>query len=136
MTSSRFRITALLAVALGAGSVLPAASQELDYYTGLYEAVGRDASKTPKLLNFMVRLEPEDDVLRVQTCGADDGEMKRERGEVGDSMVGTIAGSQYFCRVYNNGDNYAHLACNGELGELLTLWPTMEPSETPLDCGS
>lgn len=111
------------------------AAQELGYFTGTYELIGRDGAKEPRLLNQMLRLEPEGEALRVLSCEQVPGRLERGLSELPNSFGGEILGQSVFCSAYNNADNYAHFACHGEDGARFSLWPTMEPSETQLSCG-
>ncbi|WP_395540411.1 hypothetical protein [Neotabrizicola sp. sgz301269] len=137
---------ALLPVLLVAG----AAQAEVpppDYFTGLYERVGRSAGPEPALLDDLVRIDPAPDgaALELRVCapgGAPGSAALRldfaELGDVENLLQGGTGAAALYCQFFNDAGNYPILACNGgaetdEAPARFLLWARTDA--IPEDCG-
>lgn len=110
-----------------------AAAQDLpppDYFTGVYERVGRDAGAPAGLVNDRVRLDPdaEGTGLELRHCGratkAPEARLAFESfGEVSNLLNGGSADPDFWCLYHNDGNNYPLLTCAAPDGRRVTLWP-------------
>lgn len=124
------RAAALLAALAGPAPAEPPP----EYFAGVFERVGRSGDDPPVLFRDHVRLVPEGrDRLRMLPCDAataaaglkpDGLPLVRDRsGEVAN-LLSTPEGMPWFgCQHFNDMDNYPILACHGDDGSLVTLWP-------------
>lgn len=118
------RIRALCAVL--ACSVLPlqagmAETPPPDYFTGVYERVGRSAGPSPRLLNDLWRLDPGPEGLRLSPCAAATGaplDLRFDRfGDVQNLLSGSGQdGAALWCQYFNDAGNYPMLFCSGDPG--------------------
>lgn len=103
-----------------------------DYFTGVYERVGRTADTEPGLLNDLVRLAPDPggQGLLMTTCapaGAPGTAPLLLRfdtfGEVGNLLSSDSRDPGLFCEYFNDAGNYPILACGtNDLRGRYTLW--------------
>ena len=115
------------ALLLGAG-VAGAEVPPPEYFTGVYERVGRDGAVPPGLLNDLVRLDPVDGGLLMRVCGAGPSESLLvlrfdEVGDVSNLLTGREGPFQLWCLYGNDGDNYPLLTCTSDGGARFLMWP-------------
>jgi hypothetical protein len=111
-----------------------------DYFTGVYERVGRDGATPPGLVNDFVRLAPDDlGGLMLWTCGPGrqaepihTTTLRFDRfGDVAN-LLSTPEGDTWIgCQFFNTMDNYAALLCEEGTGGRFTLWPADDPAICP-----
>ncbi|MFZ1468275.1 MAG: hypothetical protein WAT09_04765 [Paracoccaceae bacterium] len=99
-----------------------------DYFTGVYERVGRDAATPPGLVNDLVRLDPKGDRLSMTVCGGGADQPPYllafdTIGDVSNLLTGGPDQDRLWCLYGNDGDNYPLLTCAGETGSKFMLWP-------------
>lgn len=125
---------ALAALVLCAGEAF-AEGPPPEYFTGVYERVGRDGATPPGLLNDLVRMDPVEGGLAVTVCGARSANKPLmlldfdSFGEVQNLLVSRGGDSvDVWCLYGNNGDNYPLLTCSGAGpgGTMFLLWPKPE----------
>lgn len=134
--------SAFAAALLGLTPALAKADRYLpepDYFTGVYERVGRDGSSPPKLINETVWISPNPTGgLTVAPCVAG-GEAAfplkfTELFEATNLLSNNDDANLIGCQFFNNMDNYPILTCfQGRQGRF-TLWPQPEakcPAATP-----
>ena len=115
---------ACMATAAGAEGYLPPP----DYFTGIYQRVGRSGGESPALIDDLVRLIPapggEGLILRPCTAGGKEIALRPDRfGDV-SNLLSTPAGQDWLgCQYFNDIDNYPILNCHDGEGGLITLWP-------------
>ena len=136
----------LLAFLLAAGAARAELPQP-DYFTGIYERVGRSAGPEPALLDDLVRIDPAPDgeALELRVCapeGAPGSAALRldftELGDVENLLQGGTGAAALYCQFFNDAGNYPLLACSGgaETGETparFMLWAKTDA--IPEDCG-
>ncbi len=121
---------AVLALCAGAAQ---AEGPPADYFTGVYQRVGRDSATPPGLVNDVVRLDPAPGGLALTVCGAGSGQTPfilafDQIGDVTNLLWGGEGEDELWCLYGNNGDNYPLLTCSSTNESRVTLWP--EP-DTP-----
>lgn len=118
-----------------------------DYFTGIYERVGRAAGAEPALLNDLVRIDPAPDgaglLLRVCVPEGAPGSaplvLQFDRfGDVENLLQGGQGREALFCQFFNDAGNYPILICAsesapGEEAARFTLWAKTEAH--PEACG-
>ena len=123
-------LAALLLLSFAAGAGL-AEAPPAEYFTGVYERVGRDGAVPPGLLNDVVRIDPAPGGLAVSACGAAAGAplylLRFDSfGDVQNLLVSQgDEGAALWCLYGNDGDNYPLLTCasDGPGGAKFLLWP-------------
>jgi hypothetical protein len=108
----------------------------LEYFTGLYERVGRDAAG--KLLNDFVRLDASGDSLAMTICPTTPSELTgpftlrySDASEVENFVSGKEGPFELWCQYFNDSQNYPILNCSSDGGALFTLWPQGSGSGCP-----
>ena len=122
---------AVLAAALWGAVAAPASAQEPpppDYFTGIYERVGRDGGTPPGLMNDMVRIVAVSGGLEVSACNAGMRStpivLRHDRfGDVGNLLSTGTDEAWVGCQYFNDMDNYPILNGHDGKGALFTLWP-------------
>ena len=115
---------AFLATVAGAEGQLPPP----DYFTGVYERVGRSGGDAPVLVDDLVRLipAPGGEGLILRPCAAGGTEVSLRPESFGDvsNLLSTPAGQDWLgCQYFNDMDNYPILNCHDGRGGRITLWP-------------
>lgn len=123
-------------------AALPAKAEdfypETNYFTGIYQRVGRSAGDAPGLVNDLVRIDPaaEGWGLELRGCTTPDAaplDLRRDTiGEVLNVLVAKEGQSWLVCQFFNDAGNYPILNCESETGTRFTLWALSEAS--PSDC--
>lgn len=104
-----------------------------DYFTGVYERVGRRGTEPPELVNDLIRITPDrhgDLVISPCVAGGNDPILDRDStldfvgfGDV-ENLLATREGEPWLaCQFFNDMDNYPIIACHGASDQLITLWP-------------
>ena len=107
-----------------------------DYFTGVYERIGRDDATPPGFINEFVWISPNaTGGVTVAPCLADGGApFDLEFFELFESTnLLSSGGDDHWmgCQFFNNMDNYPILTCfQGETGRF-TLWPVQKPESCP-----
>ena len=129
------RAAGAVALGLAAAAVAPgpvrAEGPPPEYFTGVYERVGRDDAAPPGLLNDRVRIDPVEGGLAVSACKTGGEPLFvlefQAFGDVTNLLVSRPGrpGPDLWCLYGNNGDNYPLLTCaSGDgTGTRFTLWP-------------
>lgn len=133
---------ALAVLLLTAGSAAAeTAGPAMDYFTGIYERVGRSAGPQPGLIDDLVRIEPaaEGQGLSLSVCAPDgapgSGALTLHFdpfGEVTNLLQAGEGRAALYCQFFNDAGNYPIIACAGaaEGGEAdrarFTLWPVTD----------
>ena len=120
----------LWAGAAPAGPGVPGA----EWFRGVYERVGRDASGTT---DDRVRLDPDGANLRLTACGAPDLPLAFDPyGLRENALVSGTGDAALTCLFHNDGYNRPILTCRSEAGLRFTLWPVEPGFRTAgLACG-
>jgi hypothetical protein len=97
-----------------------------DYFTGLYERIGRDDAGGP--VNDLVRLDPQGDALALSSCPGPGKPLSvtlrfDAMFEVDNFLSGPFGQGTLWCQFHNDGQNYAILHCATEGSGRFTLWP-------------
>ncbi len=108
-----------------------------DYFSGLYERVGRGAGDEPRFFNDRVHIVPAEGNLALSSCTAPPLVLAFDPwSEIENLLVGRDGDARMWCLFHNNGDNYPILTCRDDAGGAWTLWPVVEGvSDAVLDCG-
>ncbi|MBN8631606.1 MAG: hypothetical protein J0L76_12195 [Rhodobacterales bacterium] len=98
----------------------------VDYFTGLYQRIGRDAEG--KLMEGLVRLDPLGKGLALTECPLPDLDPPLELAfddsfEVENFLTGRQGPFGLSCQYFNDSQNYPILNCWSDGGALFTLWP-------------
>ncbi|MCB6177443.1 hypothetical protein LHP98_04775 [Rhodobacter sp. Har01] len=126
-------LAAALALASGAGAAM-AEGTPPEYFTGVYERVGRDGATPPGLLNDLVRMNPVPGGLAVTPC-AEGAEPLfvlgfETFGDIQNLLVArqSMTVVDLWCLYGNNGANYPLLTCASGIsgGTKFMLWPKPE----------
>ena len=125
----------VLALLLSAGAAM-AQTPPADYFTGVYERIGRDDATPPGVVNDLVRLSPAKAGLALSVCGeaADTPPVLLVFDRFGDvgNLLSTPEGADWLgCQYFNDMDNYPMLNCHDGKGGRFTLWPV---NERAADC--
>jgi hypothetical protein len=120
------RFGSLTAALLLLPSVVRAEIPSPEYFTGLYERVGRDDAGG--LVNDLVRLDPQGEALLLSSCNAQGEPLSvtlrfEPMFEVENILSGSLGQSTLWCQFHNDGQNYAILNCATDAGARFTLWP-------------
>lgn len=125
---SRFlSATTALAAALFATGPAVAQVSPADFFTGLYERVGRDDSGAP--INDLVRLDPVGEGFQLLLCPIADGAPPlialefAQAFESDNFLAGPSEAPALYCQFNMDPQNYAILNCSNTTGALFTLWP-------------
>ncbi len=104
----------------------------LDFYTGRYQMIGKEAAG---LVDIPLRLDPSGTDLRVTMCGTADAGTLLMPGPNNDEdyIKGRIGAYNVVCNAFSTYEIYPLLACYGEDGARLTLWPA-DDFDASLDC--
>lgn len=131
-------LAALLAAtgATGAGAEMPP-----DYFTGVYERVGRSGGGVEAaLIDDLVRLgpDPAGGGLLMSVClpeGAPGRAPLRLAfetfGDVPNLLSAEDGGQALFCQAFNDAGNYPILACQTDAGAKFTLWAAPDRADCP-----
>ena len=94
----------------------------LDFYTGRYQMIGKDAAG---LVDIPLRLDPAGQDLRVTMCDTGDAGTLTMPNDSHDEhyIAGHIGPYNVVCDPFSTYENYPLLACYAEDGARLTLWP-------------
>ncbi len=115
----------MAALLLTAGGALAEAPPP-EYFTGVYERIGRDGSG--RLVNDVVRIDPGEGGLALRVCGAGAGQVPELLAfDTFGDVQNLLVSDRLWCLFSNNGDNYPLLNCAGTGAERATLWP--EPDQ-------
>ncbi len=122
---------AVLALTTGAAGA-QADEYPQEFFIGQYRMIGVDATGP---VDGRLRLEAEGAGLAVRTCGGTEGEALLPPSVTGDEhyYTGRIGGREIVCEVFGTYDNYPFLACAGDGGSRLSLWPADNFGD-PLTC--
>ncbi len=98
----------------------------IDYFTGLYERIGRDAEG--KLLQGFVRLDVEGATLQLSQCPSSGLAPPLtlaydDTFETPNFLSGREGPFQLACQYFNDSQNYPILNCRSDGGAVFTLWP-------------
>lgn len=98
----------------------------VEFFTGLYERVGRDEAGS--FLNDLVRIDPKGSELVLSDCpdpaAADPVIFHFESiFETDNFLAGQWGTTELWCQFNNDGQNYAILNCGTDGGARFTLWP-------------
>jgi hypothetical protein len=114
-------VRGLAALLLTAGAALAEAPPP-EYFTGVYERIGRDGSG--RMVNDVVRIDPGEGGLVLRVCGAGAGQVpERLAFDTFGDVQNLLTGDGLWCLFSNNGDNYPLLNCAGDGAARATLWP-------------
>ncbi len=118
----------VIALAVGLGFTMPARADlpPLDYFTGYYERVGRDAEG--KLMEGYVHLNAVGDALQLAECPLSALEPPMSLAydntfETPNFISGRKGPFRMACQFFNDSQNYPILNCWSDGGALFTLWP-------------
>jgi hypothetical protein len=137
----------LAAMLLAVAGAARAEGPPPDYFTGIYERVGRSAGPEPALLDDLVRIDPAPDgaALDLRVCapeGAPGSTALRlefvELGDVTNLLQGGTGDAALYCQYFNDAGNYPILACSGgaeagQAGARFLLWAKIDAIAG--DCG-
>lgn len=129
------RLAVILAGLAGAATAGPGVPGP-DWFTGVYERVGRDAGQAA--LDDRVRLAPEGVDLRMTACTGPDLRIHFDPyGLRENALVAGQGAAALSCLFHNDGYSRPVITCRSEQGQRFTLWP-VEPGfrTATLDCGA
>lgn len=88
-----------------------------DYFTGVYERIGRSAGPKPGLLNDLWRIDPaQGGTLALSPCGSTDPTAALRFTRIGE-LTNLLQGEGgLWCQFFNDGGNYPLLSCGAEDG--------------------
>lgn len=108
----------------------PEGAPPVEFFSGVFERVGRDANDTPGLINDLIRISPSNAGwgLTLSPCEArqEEGwplELRHSGfGEVPNILEGKLNGTPIWCQYFTDHSNYPVLTCGSEAGARFTLW--------------
>ncbi len=87
-----------------------------EYFTGVYERIGRSGGEDPTLLNDLWRIDPSGSELRLTPCRGKAPARLLRFDRFGD-LDNLLSGPDgLWCQFFNDGGNYALLSCGAEDG--------------------
>jgi len=94
----------------------------VDYFTGVYERIGRSGGANPVLLNDLWRIDPAPDgALRLSPCARTEPRHDLRFARLGD-LTNLLAGEGgLWCQVFNDGGNYPLFSCGAEDGSAFQM---------------
>lgn len=104
---------------------------DLGFFSGLYEAVGRDAGN--EFHGEPMRLDLSGRGLDVHACALGNGWLDYARADEAFALAGQLEGAPIWCQFLVDPGNYPVLTCASPEGLRLTLWPE-ENFDAPLVC--
>lgn len=115
----------------------PADAPPPEFFTGVFERVGRDASDPPGLINDLLRITPtaEGWGLSLRPCDAVEGqdwplELRHTSfGEVPNILEGKQGETGLWCQYFTDHSNYPVLTCASDQGARFTLWAVTDARE-------
>lgn len=140
MTNIPRRLSAIMVLTATLSATGPAVAQvpPADFFTGLYERVGRDADG--ELISDFVRLDPAGEGLKMSLCPISDSaaplaELYLATFEGVDLLIISLGDTEIWCEFYKHEGSYAMIFCEGvDSKEKFTLWPL--PNGGADGCGS
>ncbi|MGJ8615707.1 MAG: hypothetical protein ACSHWS_02635 [Sulfitobacter sp.] len=123
---------ALIAVCTNLAGVVAADAPPPAFFTGQYRMIGTDGQYP---VDQRLRIDPEADGFAVTTCDGQMGLLAYDTAFEMSFLAGNIGIFALNCQYFVDHDNYPLLACYGENGARLTLWPDNDGFATaPLVC--
>lgn len=136
-----------LALALAGAAPAGAEPPPPDYFTGVYERVGRSGGAAPQLLNDLWRLDPAPEGgLRLSPCtGPAQSPSLAQSPNLPQTLSFTRFGdldnllqsdAGLWCQFFNDGGNYALLSCGAEDGSAFQLRVATDDRATACPAGA
>lgn len=132
----RVPLIALLFALLPGAALAEPHHPDTDYFTGIYERVGRSGGTEPVLIDELMRIDPAPEGwgLVLSRCGGGERLVLRRGSyaEVPNLLTGE-GDPALWCQHFNDHGNYPVLTCGAEGGLRFTLWAVTDARAS--DCG-